>query len=104
MRGRCKTSTRPPLSRVWTRVQLRNMNQNPRIRVIKRAERERQTEARAAQRPASVTRVAQVKALDAAATIAGWISKWQQQKEQSGISAFLTLSNARLLSKEAAKK
>ena len=80
------------------------MNQNPRIRIVKRAELERQSEARDAKRTASVSHAAQVKALDAAATIAGWISKWQQEKEQSGISAFLTLSNARMVSKEAAKK
>lgn len=86
------------------KTQLQDMKHNPRIRIIKRAEREQQSEALAAKPPASVTQIAQVEALDAAATIAGWISKWQQQKEQSGITAFLKLSNARMLSKEAAQK
>jgi hypothetical protein len=80
------------------------MNQKPRIKIIKRAELEQQSEERAAERLASVTRAAQVKALDAAATIAGWVSTWQQEKEQSDISAFLTLSNARMFSKEGAEK
>jgi hypothetical protein len=89
------------LSTSCIRAQLQHMN--PRIRIIKRAERERQSEARAAKRPASVTRIAQDKARDATTTITGWISKWQQQKEQNGISALLKLSGARMVSKEAAK-
>jgi hypothetical protein len=80
------------------------MNQNPRIRIIKRAEREQQSEARAAKQPASVTRIAQEKARDATTTITGWINKWQQQKEQRGISALLKLSGAHIVSKEAAGK
>jgi hypothetical protein len=80
------------------------MNENPRIKVIKRAERERQSEARAANPSASVTRVAQEKARDAAATITEWISKWQQEKEQSGILALLKLSGARMIDTEAARK
>jgi hypothetical protein len=84
-------------------TELQKMNRNP-IRIIKRAERERQSEARAEKRPASVTRIAQDKARDTATTITGWISKWQQQKEQNGVSAFLLMSDASVVGKEAAKK
>jgi hypothetical protein len=47
------------------------MNTNQRIRIIKRAERERQRDTPVAKKPASAADIAQEKALDADVTIAG---------------------------------
>jgi hypothetical protein len=59
------------------------MNPNPRIRIIKRAERLRQPETPVAKRPASASHIVQEKARDAANTVKGWIVNSRQQKQQS---------------------
>ena len=58
---------------------------NEHIRVIKRAERERQAEAQVAKRLASASRIAQVP--DAATTVTGWIGELRQLKQQSAEAA-----------------
>jgi hypothetical protein len=63
------------------------MNPNPRIRIIKRAERLRKPETLVAKRPASASDIVQEKARDAANTIKGWIVNSRQQKQQSAVSA-----------------
>lgn len=56
---------------------------NRQIRIIKLAERERQTEERIATQLASASHVTREKTLDAAATITGWIGELQQQNQNS---------------------
>jgi hypothetical protein len=63
------------------------MTMNSPIKIIKRAERERQREARVAKRLASASQLPQEKARDAATTITGWISELRQQKQQSAVPA-----------------
>ena len=56
---------------------------NRQIRIIKLAERERQTEARIAMRLESTSHVTREITHDAAATITGWIGELQQQNQNS---------------------
>ena len=70
------------------------MNPNPRIRIIKPAERRQRREARVAKLTASASRVAQENALDAAAIIKGWVGELRQHKKKSAEAArgFMSLS------------
>jgi hypothetical protein len=63
------------------------MNTNPRIKIIKPAERRRQREARVAKPKASASRIEQENALEAAATITGWIGEWREHKQQNAETA-----------------
>ena len=59
------------------------MDTNPRIKVIKLAERKRRAKARVRNGQASAGRSVQEKARDAAATITGWVDELRRQKKQS---------------------
>jgi len=58
---------------------------NPRIRIIKFAERERRAQARVVKRLASTNHIAPVP--DAATTVTGWIDELRQLKRQSAEAA-----------------
>jgi hypothetical protein len=59
------------------------MEINPRIKVIKLAERKRRARARGRKARESVLRLGQETAPDAAATVTGWVEELRQQKHQS---------------------
>jgi hypothetical protein len=63
------------------------MNTNPRIKIIKLAERERRTKVRVGKGQASAGRLGRDKARDASAIITGWVSELRRQKEQSSEAA-----------------
>lgn len=59
------------------------MSTDPRIRVIKLAERKRRAKARIKQGRDAARRPGPVKTQDAADTVTGWIDELRQQKRQS---------------------
>ncbi|MDT7687747.1 MAG: hypothetical protein QOE46_506 [Acidobacteriota bacterium] len=59
------------------------MDINPRIKVIKLAERKRRARVRVRKTRASVLRLGQDTERDAAATVTGWVEELRQQKHQS---------------------
>jgi hypothetical protein len=59
------------------------MNTNPRIRVIKLAERKRRARARVRKGRASASLPRQDKARDAAAAVTGWVDELRRQKQQA---------------------
>ena len=59
------------------------MSTDPRIRVIKLAERKRRAKARVKQGRASARHPGQDEARDATATITGWVDELRQQKRES---------------------
>ena len=64
------------------------MSTDPRIRVIKLAERKRRARARVRQERAAAQRLGQDKARDAAAdTVTGWVDELRQQKRQGADAA-----------------
>ena len=60
-----------------------NMKTDPRIKVIKLAERKRRARARVKHERASARRTGQDKAPDAAATVTGWVDELRRQKQQA---------------------
>ena len=58
------------------------MSTDPRIRVIKLAERKRRARARVKQGRAAARRPAQDEARDAADTVTGWVDELRRQKQQ----------------------
>jgi hypothetical protein len=69
------------------------MSTDPRIRVIKLAERKRRAKARVKEDRDSARRPEQDKAPDAAATVTGWVDELRRQKHESAgtLSAFNNL-------------
>jgi hypothetical protein len=59
------------------------MSTNPRIRIIKLAERKRRAKARVKQERNAARRHEQDKTPDATATITGWVDELRRQKHQS---------------------
>jgi hypothetical protein len=69
------------------------MDMNPRIRVIKLADRKRRAKARVRKGRASAGRPARDKAREAAAAVTGWVDELRRQKQQSAdaVSGFNSL-------------
>jgi hypothetical protein len=63
------------------------MKTKPIIRIVKRAERERQAEALIAEQPASILEIEQEQERDAVMTITGWIDEQQEQQRPGGARA-----------------
>ena len=63
------------------------MKTKPNIRVVKRAERERQAEELVTEKPASIIEIEQEKERDAVMTITGWIDEKQEPQNPGGARA-----------------
>lgn len=63
------------------------MKTKPNIRIVKRAERERQAEALVAEQPPSIIEIEQEKARNAVMTITAWIDEQQEPQSPGGARA-----------------
>ncbi|MEP6911232.1 MAG: hypothetical protein ABI923_00675 [bacterium] len=63
------------------------MKTKPSIKVVKRAERERQAEALVAEKPASIVEIEQEKERNAVMTITSWIDEQQEPQNPGGARA-----------------